>query len=57
MKRELVYTTGFNRDARRWAKKHPTAQTDILAALAALEADAFLPPLRTHKLSGKMSAY
>jgi len=54
MKRELVYTTGFNRDARRWAKKHPTAQTDILAAL---EADAFLPPLRTHKLSGKMSAY
>ena len=57
MKRELVYSAGFNRDARRWAKKHPTAQPDILATLAALEADAFQPALRTHKLSGKLSAY
>ena len=57
MKRDLVRTTGFDRDARRWAKKHLTTHPDILATLAALESDAFLPALRTHKLSGKMSAY
>ncbi len=57
MKRELVYTTGFDRDARRWAKRHPTTQPNILATLAELEADAFQPALRTHKLSGKLSAY
>ncbi len=56
MKRELVYTTGFNRDARRWAKKHPTTKPDIVATLAELEADAFHPALRAHKLSGKLSA-
>ena len=57
MRRELVYTAGFSRDARRWAKKHPTTQSDISATLAALEADAFQPALRTHKLGGKLSAY
>ena len=57
MKRELVYTAGFNRDARRWAKRHPATKSDILAALAALEADARQQSLRTHKLSGRLSPY
>ena len=57
MKREIIYTTGFNRDARRWAKKNPKSQPDIRTALAALEADAFQPSLGTHKLSGGLSAY
>lgn len=52
-----MYTAGSDRDARRWAKKHPTAESDIRATLAALEADAFQPSLGTHKLGGKLSAY
>ena len=57
MKREVFNSPRFVRDARRWVKKHPQSQAQILAILAALEADAFQPSLNTHKLKGRLSAY
>jgi mRNA-degrading endonuclease YafQ of YafQ-DinJ toxin-antitoxin module len=53
--RELVRTSAFVRAARRYLKKHPQADAQLDAALQLLEADAYDPRLKTHKLSGELS--
>ena len=55
MRRPLVRTAAFVRSARRHLKKHPEALQSFHATLTALEADAFDPRLRTHKLKGDLA--
>ena len=42
---------------RRWLKRNPNQQTSMKSVLSLLEADAFHPQLRTHKLKGKHSGH
>jgi mRNA-degrading endonuclease YafQ of YafQ-DinJ toxin-antitoxin module len=39
---------------KRLIKRHPHVADDVRAALTLLEADAFHPSLKTHKLMGKL---
>lgn len=55
MKRTLLPSAPFLRDARRFTKKHPESAADLEAALTQLAADAHHPSLRTHKLKGKLA--
>lgn len=55
MRRELLRSSAFVRAARRFLKTHPRAAGDLRAALAQLEADAFHPSLKTHKLKGNLA--
>ena len=54
MKRSLIRSNAFIRDAKRLAKKDAQAVEHLLAALALLEEDAFHPRLKTHKLKGDL---
>jgi addiction module RelE/StbE family toxin len=54
VKRWLIRSNAFIRDARRLAKKDPQAVEPLLAALALLEEDAFHPRLKAHKLKGDL---
>jgi mRNA interferase YafQ len=54
VKRDLVRTKAFIRAARRFAKKNPQCAADVEAALLVLQADAFDPKLKTHKLQGEL---
>ena len=54
MKRALLRSRAFIRDARRVARRSPELAPEIRAALILLEADAFHPALKTHKLKGKL---
>lgn len=54
MKRLLIRSSSFVRDAKRLAKKDPAAVEPLLAALALLENDAYQPQLKTHKLKGEL---
>ena len=54
MKRILIRSSAFIRDAKRLAKKDAQAVEQLLAALALLEKDAFHSRLRTHKLKGDL---
>ncbi len=54
MRRKLLRSTAFLRRSRRLEKKHPDAIADVEAAIALLEADAFDPRLKTHKLTGNL---
>jgi addiction module RelE/StbE family toxin len=53
--RELVRTNAFIRAAKRFAKKNSQCVADVEAALVLLQADAFDPKLRTHKLKGSLA--
>lgn len=55
MKRVLLPSSAFLRDARRLGKKNPQAAESLLSVLAWLEADAFQPHLKTHKLKGDLA--
>ncbi len=57
MKRELVNTPHFDRDARRWGKMHPQTMPTIRATLLHLSEDAFHPSLDSHKLKGALASY
>ena len=57
MKRELVNTPRFDRDARRWGKMHPQTMHTIRATLLQLSEDAFHPSLDSHKLKGALAPY
>lgn len=54
MKRRLLRSSAFIREARRAVRKNPQLAGDIREALKLLEEDAFHPQLRTHKLKGKL---
>ena len=53
MRRSLIQSSAFARMLKRWLKRHPGQEDNMRAALELLEADAFHPRLRTHKLKGK----
>jgi mRNA interferase YafQ len=52
VKRQLIRSNAFVRDAKRLAKKGAEGVEQLLAALVMLENDAFQPQLKTHKLKG-----
>ena len=54
MKRVLLKSSAFVRAAKKYIKTHPEAADDLSSALQLLEADAFHPRLKTHKLSGQL---
>ncbi len=54
MKRQLIRSNAFVRDAKRLAKRDAEAAEQLLAALALLENDAFQRQLKTHKLKGEL---
>ena len=55
MTRVLLPTAAFERSVKRYASKHPASLPLIRETLARLEADAFEPRLRTHKLKGPLA--
>jgi mRNA interferase YafQ len=55
MRRELLRSSAFARDLRKWLKAHPDAAAPIEALLEQLSADAAHPSLRTHKLRGPLA--
>ena len=55
MRRVLLPSSVFERQARRLAGKNPTAATQLAEALRILAEDAFDPRLKTHKLKGKLA--
>jgi addiction module RelE/StbE family toxin len=54
VKRLLIRSTAFVRDARRLAKKDVQTAGSLFAALALLQEDAFDARLKTHKLKGEL---
>lgn len=54
MKRALLSSSAFVRAAKKYCKARPEAADDLRSALQLLEADAFHPRLKTHKLSGQL---
>jgi hypothetical protein len=54
VKRLLIRSNAFVRDAKRLAKKDAQAVEQLLAALALLGNDAYEPRLKTHKLKGDL---
>ena len=54
MKRQLIRSNSFVRDAKRLAKRDAEGVQQLFAALALLENDAFQPQLKTHKLKGDL---
>jgi addiction module RelE/StbE family toxin len=54
VKRTLIQSPAFIRNAKRLAKKDSQALEQLGFALALLEEDAFHPQLKTHKLKGDL---
>jgi addiction module RelE/StbE family toxin len=55
VRRAVIQSSAFVRAAKRFVKNRPDAITSIRESLTQLEADAFDPRLRTHKLKGDMA--
>ena len=55
LKRLLLPTKAFERAARRFVEKNPSAAADLQAALERLAEDAFDSRLRSHKLKGALA--
>lgn len=55
MKRTLLRSDAFVRDAKRLAKKQPEAAESLRSTLELLADDASHPQLKTHKLKGKLA--
>lgn len=53
--RPLLPSAAFIRASKRIAKRHPKALAAIRSTLQRLQADAFDPGLRTHKLKGDLA--
>jgi addiction module RelE/StbE family toxin len=54
VKRVLLRSGSFVRTARKAVRKNPKDIAELQTALELLEADAFHPRLRTHKLHGEL---
>ena len=50
----LATTASFERQARKFLRKHPDLRPRFIEALEKLRADPFEPSLRLHPLSGKL---
>lgn len=55
MKRVLEPTPSFLRAAKRLLRRQPAFDPHLAEILGLLEADAFAPALRTHKLKGRLA--
>ena len=55
--RKLVLSKAFEKSYQKFTGKNPALKIPISKALVKLQADAYDPVLRTHKLSGKLAAY
>jgi mRNA interferase YafQ len=55
VKRILIPTKAFLRDARKLARKNSRAHGDLVAAMELLAEDALHPALRSHKLKGSLA--
>lgn len=55
MRRVLLQSSAFVREARRVLKKRPNIAPHLEVALAALMEDAFQPGLKSHKLKGDLA--
>jgi addiction module RelE/StbE family toxin len=55
VRRALFPHPGFLRSTKRLRQKNPDAVEELTGALRLLEADAFDPRLKTHKLKGKLA--
>lgn len=55
MKRRILPTAAFVRAVKRLVRREPQALAAIREALTLLEADAFDPRLRAHKLKGELA--
>lgn len=55
MKRSLIQTPAFVRAAKRLFRRQPDVAQALRQTLAQLEADAFDPCLRAHKLQGALA--
>jgi addiction module RelE/StbE family toxin len=55
--RVLISSEGFKRAFKRRCKNRPQLQAKVRKTLAFLESDPFSPPLKTHKLEGKLKDY
>jgi mRNA-degrading endonuclease YafQ of YafQ-DinJ toxin-antitoxin module len=55
LKRLLLPSSAFIRDAKRFLRNHPQFGADVQLTLELLESDAFHPRLKTHKLKGRLS--
>jgi mRNA interferase YafQ len=53
-KRNLVLSKSFQKSYKKFIGKRPALKSLIQSALIKLEEDAFLPELKTHKLSGNL---
>ncbi len=51
----IIYTSGYNRRAARFLKKHPDLSSQYEKTLKLLEVDPFHPSLRLHRLKGTLS--
>jgi len=54
LKRVLLRSSAFLRAAKKHCKSDPDSAENLRSALQLLEADAFHPRLKTHKLSGQL---
>lgn len=55
MRRELLPSSAFTREAQRIVKKSSQDAQSLQKTLSALAEDAFQPSLKTHKLKGNLS--
>lgn len=54
MRRVLILSPAFVRRVKRFLKKHPEVRDALDKTLARLEADAYDPLLKTHRLQGEL---
>jgi len=54
VRRVLIPSTAFVRRVKRFLKKHPEARDALNVTLTRLEADAYDPSLKTHRLQGEL---
>jgi len=51
---KIITSRSFVRDAKRFLKRNPQVAESVRTTLSLLEADAFQPQLKTHKLKGDL---
>jgi len=57
LERKLILSKAFEKAYQKFTGKNPVLKISISKALLRLQFDAYDPALRTHKLSGKLTAH